>query len=193
MLQDYSQSDLIWSIWYNYGYAYEAWGWLNEEMYELESGLEESGLYLGDFEQSLLDLAFYIDEDLPDLAFNEILNALSITYSLFNEGGIFTQFYNCLYCFYDVSEICWNLIAPNDVYESDFNVPLYLNHYTTGNTIDMLREFKRNEYENAELTTLIFDKMKWITGDIEFNENKAVYPENYIPEKDLITVDIPIE
>lgn len=84
------------------------------------------------------------------------------------------------------------LCAQDYYYTDGFYIVEYLNHYTMDNAEDMLREFARDNYTNSELTTLVFDKMKWLCGDIQYNERKSVNPENYIPDKMYITTDADI-
>lgn len=193
MLKDFPRSDLLWQLYYDHQWSQEA----NDYMFAYIENLaiDISGMYLvlDDLWTSISLFDIYRAAEDYTNSFEQISISLWLIYDFFATNNLILSFEDTLQCLTFACDSLNYLSGKNPLYTDDYDLVLYLNHYTTDDYIDLLREFARDDFKSAELGTLVIDKMRWKCKDIEFNEDKAVWPEKYIPAKEYITEDSPIE
>lgn len=189
MLKDYSKTDLIWSLFYDYQWSQDAIDYLYSYLFDIGLDIDEINLNTADLETALLLMDYYHGLSEWDLWAEQISIALWLVYDTFNTGGIVAAFNDILTALTFANDSLGYLTGKNTVYTTNYDMILYLNHYTTDDYYDILRELIRGDYLPAEITTLVMDKLKWRCSELSFNEDKAVYPEKHIPPKEYITAE----
>ena len=189
MLKDFTKSDLLWNLFYAYDWSQEAINYMYSYLENIAMDIDEINLNTDNLYASLLLMDYYHGLGDWNLWAEEISIALWLIYDTFNTGGLVLAFQDTLTALGFANDSLTYLTGKNPVYTTDYDLILYLNHYTIDDFYDILREFARNDYISAELSTLIIDKMKWYCGEIQFNEDTAVYPEKHIPPKEYVTAE----